>query len=250
MPVLSDLDFAHAWKKLGEQRRVFVHVLARTRAIDDKLCAGIRDEAVQVVILGAGYDSRAYRMQELLRRAIVFEVDRPPTQELKKVRVREVLGQAPKNVVFVPTDFTTEDLGSALPKAGYHAEQKTVFVLEGVSSYLPESGMDATLRFVAGNSAPGSTIIFDYMSERVPRGDHGDEPLKKIMARLARWGEPHIFGLPVGNARVFVERQGLLVEADLGPQDLTREYLTRKDGSRLADEPWHYAVCVARVRGV
>jgi len=247
MPTFIDLDFVDAWNNLGAQRRLFVHVLARTRAIDDRLCAEIRDGAVQVVILGAGYDTRAYRMQELLRGAIVFEVDLPPIQELKKLRVREVLGHTPENVVFVPTDFTNGDFGAVILKAGFHAERRTLFVLEGVSHYLPESGMAAILGFVARNSAPGSAIIFDYESDRVPRGDHDDEELKEIMARLARWNEPHVFGLPVGNARPFVEQCGLLVVADLGSRELSREYLTRKNGTLLADAPWNFGVCVARV---
>jgi methyltransferase (TIGR00027 family) len=248
MPALSDLDFVDAWKNLGAQRRLFVHVLARTRVIDDTLCAEIRDGAVQVVVLGAGYDTRAYRMRELLKRAIVFEVDLPSIQELKKLRVREVLGHTPENVVFVPADFTNGNLGTVLSKAGYRAEPRTVFVLEGVSYHLPESSVDAILRFVTRNSAPGSTIIFDYESERVPRGDHDDEELKEIMARLARWGEPHVFGLPVGNARAFVEQRGLSVVADLGPRELRREYLTRKNATLLADAPWNFGVCVARAR--
>jgi hypothetical protein len=82
----------------------------------------------------------------------------------------------------------------------------------------------------------------------VPRGDHGDEELKEAMARLARWGEPHIFGLPVGNASAFVEQRGLLLVADLGPRELSREYLTRKNGTLLADVPGT-SVCVARVPG-
>ena len=249
MPTFIDLEFVRAWNNLGAQRRLFLHVLARTRAIDDTLCAEVRGGAVQVVILGAGYDTRAYRMQELLKQAVIFEVDLPPIQELKKLRVREVLGHAPENVVFVPTDFTNGDLGTVLPKAGYHAEKRTLFVLEGVSSYLPESGIDAILGLVARNSAPGSAIIFDYESERVPRGDHDDEELKETMARLARWGEPHVFGLPVGNARAFVEQRGLSVVADLGPRELSREYLTRKNGTLLADAPWNFGVCVARVPG-
>jgi methyltransferase (TIGR00027 family) len=249
MPTFIDLDFADAWSNLGAQRRLFLHVLARTRAIDDRLGVEIREGAVQVVILGAGYDTRAYRMQELLRGAIIFEVDLAPIQELKKLRVREVLGHAPENVVFVATDFTNQDLGTMLLKAGYHAEQRTLFVLEGVSFYLSESGMDTILRFVAKNSAPGNAIIFDYESERVPRSDHGDEELKEIMARLARWGEPHVFGLPVGNVRAFVEQRGLSVVVDLGPRELTREYLTRQNGTPLAGAPWNFGVCVARVPG-
>ena len=56
-----------------------------------------------------------------------------------------------------------------------------------------------------------------------------------------------MFGLPIGEARAFVERRGLIVAADLGPQEITRRYLTRDDGTRLGDAAWYLAVCVARV---
>jgi methyltransferase (TIGR00027 family) len=246
-PIFADLDFDEAWGKMGHSRRLFLHVLARTRAIDDTVRESLRREATQVVMLGAGYDSRAYRMQGPLRGATVFEVDLPPMQELKKLRVREVLGRAPDNVVFVPIDLATEDLGPALRKAGYRRDCKTVFVWEGVSLYLADRDVDATLRFVVENSAPGSTIVFDYMSERVVRGDHDDELVKHRLAQVARWGEPWVFGLPIGEARAFVERRGLIVAADLGPQEITRQYLTRDDGTRLGDAAWYLAICVARV---
>jgi methyltransferase (TIGR00027 family) len=246
-PILADLDFVEAWGKIGRSRRLFLHVLARTHAIDDTVRESLRGGATQVVILGAGYDSRAYRMQGPLRGATVFEVDLPPVQELKKVRVREVLGRAPDNVVFVPIDLGTEDLRPALRKAGYHRDRKTVFVWEGVSLYLAERDVDTTLRFVAENSAPGSTIVFDYIAGRVVRGDYDDELLKRRMAQLAQWGEPVVFGLPIGEARAFVERRGLIVTADLGPQEITRRYLRRDDGTRLGDAAWYLAVCVARV---
>ena len=246
-PRLADLDLDDAGGRIERSRRLFLHVLARTRAIDDTVRESLRGGATQVVILGAGYDSRAYRMQGPLRGATVFEVDLPPMQELKKLRVREVLGRAPDNVVFVPVDLATEDLGPALRKAGYRRDCKTVFVWEGVSMYLAERDVDTTLRFVAENSAPGSTIVFDYMSERAVRGDHDDALLKQRLAQLARWGEPFVFGLPIGEARAFVERRGLTVAADLGPQEITRRYLTRDDGTRLGDTGWYFAVCVSRV---
>jgi methyltransferase (TIGR00027 family) len=222
-------------------------MLARTRAIDDAVRAALKEGARQVVILGAGYDSRAYRMQEQMRRTTVFEVDFPPTQELKKLRIRESLGRVPKNVVFVPIDFTKDDLQTVLPTAGFHANRKTVFVWEGVSFYLPEPAVTATLRFVAKNSPPGSTIVFDYESERAVTGNHDDTRLKQAMARLAKWGEPHIFGLPDGKTREFLKDRGLTVVSDLGPAELTRLYLTRKDRTVLAEEPWHFGICVARV---
>jgi methyltransferase (TIGR00027 family) len=246
-PIFADLNFTDAWNKLGGQQGIFTHVLARTRAIDDTVLAALKEGARQVVILGAGYDSRAYRMQERMQRTTVFEVDFPPTQELKKLRIRESLQGLPKNVVFVPIDFTKEDLQTVLRKAGFHADRKTVFVWEGVSFYLSEPDVTATLRFVANNSAPGSIIVFDYESERVITGNHNDARLKEAITRLAKWGEPHIFGLPDGKTREFLKDRGLTVVSVLGAAELTRLYLTRKDGTVLAEEPWHFGVCVARV---
>jgi methyltransferase (TIGR00027 family) len=246
-PIFTDLDFTDAWNKLGGQKGIFVHTLARTRAIDDTVRAALREGATQVVILGAGYDSRAYRMQEQMRRTTVFEVDFPPTQELKKLRIRESLGRVPKNVVFVPIDFTREDLTTVLSRAGYHTDRKTVFVWEGVSFYLPESDVSATLRFVARNSARGSTIVFDYESERAVNGNHDDMRLKEAMRRLTQWGEPHVFGIPDGKTREFMSDRGLTVVSDFGSAELTRRYLTRENGTVLAEEPWWFGICVARV---
>jgi methyltransferase (TIGR00027 family) len=97
----------------------------------ESLAAG----ATQVVILGAGLDSRAYRFGDLLRGARVFEVDFPPTQEYKKKRVREILKGLPPHVAYAPIDFTKEDLATVLRQAGYDTTKKTVFVWEGVTLY-------------------------------------------------------------------------------------------------------------------
>jgi methyltransferase (TIGR00027 family) len=214
---------------------------------DDTLKQSIKEGATQVVILGAGYDSRAYRFQQLLRPTTVFEVDFPPTQEYKKLRVREVLGKAPKNIVFVPIDFSKDDLATVLHAAGYRSDRKTVFIWEGVTYYIPESGVDATLRFVADHSSPGSTIVFDYEYARAVNGKHDDEMLKQIYARLASWGEPHIFGLPNDSARGPVTKNGLNVVEDLGPKELTERYLTTASGKKLGDEAWYFGICIARV---
>jgi methyltransferase (TIGR00027 family) len=247
-PIFVGRDFPGAWQEMEEgQRRIFLHALARTRMIDNALQQSVREGASQVVILGAGYDSRAYRFAPLLRSTKVFEVDFPPTQEYKKLRVREVLGQAPKNVVFVPIDFGKDDLEAVLRAAGYRPERKTVFIWEGVTYYIPESAVDATLRFVAGHSGVGSIVVFDYEYERAVSGKHDDQILKQIYARLANWGEAHIFGMPNDSARGFVIERGLTVVADLGPKELTQQYLTTTTGIKLGDEAWYFGVCIARV---
>jgi methyltransferase (TIGR00027 family) len=80
--------------------------LIRTRFADERLESAVRAGAAQVVILGAGYDSRAYRLRELLKDVRVFEVDYGPTQEYKKRRVQEIFGCFPTNLTYVPIDFT------------------------------------------------------------------------------------------------------------------------------------------------
>ena len=134
----------------------------RTRFIDEALERAIAGGATQVVILGAGFDSHAYRCQELLAHVRVFEVDRPATQALKKQRVNDVLGGPPANLTYVAIDFQHEDLPDVLTRHGYDPAQRTFFILEGVTMYLPEEAVRGTLRFVAAHP-PGSGIVFDFV---------------------------------------------------------------------------------------
>ena len=134
----------------------------RTRAFDAALLQSIRDGARQVVVLGAGFDSRGYRFQGELRGVRFMEVDYPPTQAYKTQRVKEILGVAPQNVTFVPMDFTKDDLLQQLTNAGYSERDKTFFLWEGVTHYLPEAAIKDTLHFVRDHAASGSRLAFNY----------------------------------------------------------------------------------------
>ncbi|MBE0480577.1 MAG: SAM-dependent methyltransferase, partial [Dehalococcoidia bacterium] len=87
-------------------------VIARTRYIDDRLEACIGEGISQLVILGAGYDSRPYRFEDIGRTVRVFELDHPATQELKTRRVKKICGCLPSYVKFIPLDFDQETLDS------------------------------------------------------------------------------------------------------------------------------------------
>jgi methyltransferase (TIGR00027 family) len=187
----------------------------------DALAGGAR----QVVLLGAGLDSRAYRAPDGVRQTRVFEVDFPPTQEYKKKRVREILGSLPSHVTYVPIDFTKEDLATVLARAGYDRAVKTIFVWEGVTFYLPEEAVDATLRFVASNAAPGSRIVFDYFLAsglKTPTS-----ALKDTMKRLEAVREPLIFGLPDEDPEGFVTRRGLAIDSNRRMRELMLLYLPK-----------------------
>ena len=122
--VIKDLerDYREAIK---EQGPVVGQHLIRTRFSDERLQQAISKGAAQVVILGAGYDSRAYRMRELLKDVRIFEVDYGPTQEYKKLRVQEILGCFPSNLTYVSIDFTHQKLGDVLVMAGYRSNRMT-----------------------------------------------------------------------------------------------------------------------------
>ena len=118
-----DLDFHKAVERLTPQDRGSVTtMLIRTKHLDAALDEALRDGTSQIIILGAGFDSRGYRFRDRLRGVRFLEVDYGPTQEHKKQRVREVLGALPRQVRYVPMDFTKDDLLTQLGKGGYIQE--------------------------------------------------------------------------------------------------------------------------------
>lgn len=235
-----------AWNHLGIRKPFAIAVHVRTRHIDAVFEDSLKSGARQVVILGAGLDSRAYRAPDSVRRTRVFEVDFPPTQEYKKKRVIEIMGSLPRHVTYVPIDFTKEDLGTVLGKAGYDRTLKTIFVWEGVTFYLPEAAVDATLRFVAANSAPGSRIVFDYF---LASGLKAPNPaLKDVMKRLEAVREPLIFGLPDDDPEGFIGRRGLAIGSNVAMKELIPRYLSKSQLALSKDlGNAHAYICTAVV---
>ena len=107
--------------------------VARTRFIDDAIAARLGEQTEQLVILGAGFDSRAYRLPGL-RGITVFEVDHPDTLATKRRALERALRALPKHVHFVPTDFNQRELATVMAEAGYRESLRTFFVWEGVTN--------------------------------------------------------------------------------------------------------------------
>ena len=206
-------------------------MLVRTRFIDERLEHAIRNGATQLVILGAGFDTRAHRFAGLLRDAVVIEVDYHSTQQYKKQRVDAALAGAPSNVVYAPIDFTRESLGEVLRRAGFQSDRKTYYICEGVSMYVPEEGIKETLRAIAAESAPGSTLLLEYIN----RG--GLDLLRKYPTGVIKsahdWGEPFVFGVPDLRDREFFLELGLELGEGLkiGSPESSNRYAMRQDGT-------------------
>ncbi|MFI5959655.1 class I SAM-dependent methyltransferase [Cryptosporangium sp. NPDC051539] len=202
--------------------------VVRTRLIDDWMTAA---GAQQALVLGAGFDSRAHRLPAL-RDAAVFEVDHPATQAVKRRRL-------PGRVVFVPVDFLRDDLGAALVGAGFDSGARTVVVWEGVTNYLTESAVDATLRSVVGLVPVGSQIVFTYVDRGVLGGGGGlaggagvggvDEfggfaGVESWRGAVSAAGEPWTFGFVPAELPGYLADRRLRLIDDLSTRDAAALY--------------------------
>ena len=189
-----------------EMARVMADMIAlRTAAIDTAVRDAIAAGAKQLVILGAGYDGRAWRMSELAG-VRVFEVDRPATQNDKRSHVTEL--PPPTGIVtFVAIDFEREPIDAALERAGHDRSSPTCWIWEGVVMYLTRDAMLATLAGIAGRSAPGSTLIVNYHTAH-------RRFIARLMFRLI--GEPQISAWTHYEMAADLRSVGFFVKEDSG----------------------------------
>ena len=206
-------------------------VNARTHHMDAALIDALSTGTTQVVNLGAGFDSRAYRFRERFPQVRFFELDLPAMIDAKRERVVKIFGAVPDRVVLVPTDFTTRPLDAVLRDAGYDRTQRTLFIWEGLTMYLPEAANLSTLRFIRSRSASGSSVVYDYVLDATLRPDGGGlYGAKSTAAYLASVGEPLLTGWSQRQAADIATREGLMVVSDVGPAELTARYLIGSDG--------------------
>jgi methyltransferase (TIGR00027 family) len=189
--------------------------IARTKLIDDWIeqAAGGID---QVVLLGAGFDTRAWRLNALAS-ARIFEVDHPNTAAVKQERLRSAHADL-KKVTFVKVDFETDDFDQLLREAGFDATRPAIVVWEGVSQYLTGEAVCGVMRWVGG-LAPGSRFIFTYVHEGVLNGSVAFVGADKVIAKVDGTGEPWRFGLLPEELPAFLRERGLSLLSDLGADE-------------------------------
>ncbi len=139
------------------------YMIARTAYFDRVFSAALGDQIPQIVLLGAGYDSRAYRYSRLNRASRIMELDIAPTQNRKRECLKRAKIEIPERVAFVPIDFAKESIQDALAKAGYETQKRTLFIWEGVTYYLDARAVDETLTFVSQCTNKESAIALDYV---------------------------------------------------------------------------------------
>jgi methyltransferase (TIGR00027 family) len=215
----------------GNDLCIYFYFNAMYKNTENILKNRIRMGITQVVVLGAGLDSRAYRYRDLYPHIKFYEVDLPHVQEQKKEAVIRALGSLPENVIYVPIDFNRETLGSVLNKAGYDKNQKTFFIWEAVTFFITKEATEGVLRFIADNSAPGSSVVFDFVLQSVIDGSCTDYGFMGIVKMASYLGLDYITGFDEKKIEPFIHRCGLRVLSVQGPGELTKRYLVRRDGT-------------------
>ncbi|MGB6855354.1 MAG: SAM-dependent methyltransferase [Terracidiphilus sp.] len=214
--------------------------IARTKLIDDASERALREGLRQIVILGAGFDCRAYRLAESSR-ATVFEVDHPATQALKKASLTRMLAEIPRHVRFVAIDFNRESPPEALAKHGFDPAAPTLFLWEGVTNYLSKEAVDAVLSYV-GACAPGSRIAFTYVHLGVLDGSVEFFGGERIRLDVAALGEPWTFGFDPKELPAYLHERNLELDYDAGAHQYREECFGRRGAKMRGYDFYHLAL--------
>ena len=215
------------------------YVLTRHRFIDDCLRQALQAGVQQLLLLGAGYDSRAYRFADDLGGRPVFEVDYPATSQRKARIVAEHTELPSSNVQRVEIDFETDSLADRLRAAGFR-DTHTFVVWEGVSMYLTRAAVKATLGTIREITAPGSELAMDFWY-LLDAPDFRGTAYRLSANLLSLLGEPVTFGIHPEDVGSFLERLGYRVRDLADAAELERRYV--RDGRRVI--PGNYLVHVA-----
>ena len=232
---LMRLDSARDWiVRVSEKSApgIWGGVLCRKRYIDEKLIEAA-GETDAVVNLGAGFDTRAYRLP-VLADAPVWEVDQAQNIEPKRIRLRKLFGEVPPHATLVPIDFDRQELGSVLAAYGYAADKRTFFIWEAVTQYLTKNGIRATFDFLA-RAAPGSRLAFTYICKDFINAQamYGQERLyRKYVVRDKTW----LFGMHPDGVADFLEAHSWHVVEHLGYEELAERYV-QPTGRELTTTP-------------
>lgn len=213
--------------------------VVRTRVIDDAVRDALAAGCSQLVLLGAGYDTRPYRLRELAE-IETFEVDHPLTQSVKRAVLAHVLPSQSTRVHFVSVDFERDSLGTALDAAGLRSGTRTCVVWEGVFSYLTLAAIDSTLKWVVTACAAGSRLILTYVDKAVLEWTGKKPPW---IVAVDNVGEPFVTGLDPSRAAEFFAERHLRLLAD----ESTRDSAERFDAGAAPAIPDFYRVALLEV---
>jgi methyltransferase (TIGR00027 family) len=208
------------------RRRMRIFVAIRTRFAEDALTVAVARGVTQLVILGAGLDTYAYRASPA-DQVQIYEVDHPATQAWKRERLAEAAIPIPQSLTFAPVDFEHQTLGEGLSAAGFDLSQQTFFTWLGVVPYVTQEAVWSTLGFIA-KLPNGAHVVFDYSDppDTLPpelRAAHDERA-----AKVAEIGESFLTYFEPGDLHTRLLALGFSEIEDLGPRQIASRYFPNR----------------------
>ncbi len=234
----------HPLTRIPGLKSWILYMQVRTRVIDDALRAFVAKGGAQVLLLGAGYDCRALRMPEL-DDTRVFEVDHPATQGHKRETLERHRIDSP--ATYVTWDFEerpVEDLPEHLVELGHDPGAPTFTIWEGVTMYLSEPAIDASLRAIAEWSGPGGELAMTYFAKhRLAKPSLATRAIQAVVSTI---GEPWRWGWAPDELPAYLAERGLELTEDISLADAARELLPPELASAIPDPDRRVALASAR----
>jgi methyltransferase (TIGR00027 family) len=221
-------------------------IIARTRFMDDCLRAALADGVRQVVLLGAGYDTRALRFINAMDGVTVFELDHPATQKIKLARLGRIGAATNDHVRYLAVDLASDALDDCLFDRGYLAQQASLFIWEGVTYYLPMASVHRVLTFVAAKAASGSRLVFDYFPPCVVDGTSALPEARALRYGLKHIGEELQFGLSPQDLQAFIETNGFRLIKHYSCRQFVRRKLAAIHQKRRVSDIFFFVEAVVR----
>ena len=254
--VLSGIDFFAPEKKdIFKDDTETMRYLINTHIAPTPLCRSVYCETAlktamrtgteQYVILGAGFDTFAFREQEFVQRYMVYEIDHPKTQADKMERIARAGLDIPDNLIFVGVDFTQDNLGEMLLSAGFDETKKTFFSWLGVSYYLCREDIEKMLVNISSFAADGSTLLFDYADAGLFSSD--EKRVQNMIAMAKAGGEEMKSSFDYWSMEQMLSDYGFLIYEFLEPNDIQTQIIGNRD--MKAFEQINYVQAVIKKNG-
>jgi methyltransferase (TIGR00027 family) len=213
-------------------------VLLRSRFAEDRIARAVERGVCQLVVLGAGLDSFAYRQPPWAESLSIFEIDQPSSLSDKRRRLAEGAVSIPANVTHVPIDFERTSLRDGCRAAGIEVDKPTFFTCLGVLGYLNRQAVDDIFRFVSEFPA-GSEIAFTYFGKPFP---------PSVLEFISKTDEPLLTVLNPDELAADLRKLGFIEITTLGPEEADRRYFgMRRDGLKAPRSPMIAAAVKGRV---
>ena len=222
--------FRRFFSQVIAPKGIYEYTIARTRYIDAVFKEVFAERFDQILIFGAGFDTRALRFQTESGDTKIFELDVPITQKAKLDQYAKRGLSIPANVEFIPIDFDKESLSEKLEKAEFGRGGRSLFVLEGLLMYLQPESVDETFKIIEGFVGKGSEVVFDYVRASVLRQEGSYYGEREIVKSVSKAGEQWYFGIEEGEIEGFLKKYGLRVSEHKDAQELEQMYFTDVSG--------------------